>query len=644
MAYKFNPFTGALDQTGAAGGDNNYYSDNLWPADPNYANLSLGIHADGNFNDHSTNLLVPTVYGNTAITNVSRFGSGSIEFDGSTDYIRYAFDTALDLFSASAWTISFWMKPDVAAGRRIMGSGSGFQGWNLTDGLHWILITSGTNGDQVNFQWKAGVGNAGVTSAVSSVSTSTWTHVAVTWDGTTIRLFTNGNLDDSSTVAFVRPSLDPYLDLGTIPGEGAYPTGYDGLLDEIYIYKGVAVWTANFTPPTSPLGTTSSGGLVSLDALSDVDTLTTPPTDGQVLAWNNANSQWKPNTINGSDLTFSAGTAALPGIAFNGDPNTGIYSPGADIVGVSTAGTERLRIDSSGRLLVGTSTATRNIRDNQRLAIVGTASTGIYTGLALTTYGGAGSGPTAILDFQRSNGTVDQSMTSCVLGDRTGLIRFSGSNGTSFATAADIQSFVDIGTVSGTSMPGRLVFSTTANGASSPTERMRITQNGVHFHYGATTAGIFSTAQTGSGVTAAFAIRNSATSTTSGTDSLYIFPNGNVQNTNNSYGAISDIKLKENIVAANSQWNDLKALQVRNYNFKEGQTHTQIGLIAQEVELVSPGLVTESPDRDEDGNDLGTVTKSVNYSVLYMKAVKALQEAMERIETLEAKVAALEAQ
>jgi hypothetical protein len=87
---------------------------------------------------------------------------------------------------------------------------------------------------------------------------------------------------------------------------------------------------------------------------------------------------------------------------------------------------------------------------------------------------------------------------------------------------------------------------------------------------------------------------------------------------------------------------DIKALQVRKYNFKEetGQeTHTQIGLVAQEVELVSPGLVSESPDRDEDGNDLGTVTKSVNYSVLYMKAVKALQEAIAKIETLEGMVA-----
>jgi hypothetical protein len=129
----------------------------------------------------------------------------------------------------------------------------------------------------------------------------------------------------------------------------------------------------------------------------------------------------------------------------------------------------------------------------------------------------------------------------------------------------------------------------------------------------------------------------------SGGNAIYIRADGDIQNKDNSYGAISDIKLKENIVDAASQWDDLKALRVRKYNFKEGETHTQIGLIAQEVEPVSPGLVSEIPDRDEEGNDLGTVTKSVNYSVLYMKAVKALQEAMERIETLETANASLEA-
>tara|TARA_A100000164_G_C21544467_1_gene602025 strand:- start:52 stop:669 length:618 start_codon:yes stop_codon:yes gene_type:complete len=129
-----------------------------------------------------------------------------------------------------------------------------------------------------------------------------------------------------------------------------------------------------------------------------------------------------------------------------------------------------------------------------------------------------------------------------------------------------------------------------------------------------------------------------------GTICFNVWSNGNVQNTNNSYGSVSDIKLKENIVDANSQWSDIKALKIRNYNFKaetKNETHTQIGVVAQELETVCPKLVTAIPDTDSEGNDLGTTTKSVNYSVLYMKAIKALQESITRIETLEAEVAAL---
>ena len=127
-------------------------------------------------------------------------------------------------------------------------------------------------------------------------------------------------------------------------------------------------------------------------------------------------------------------------------------------------------------------------------------------------------------------------------------------------------------------------------------------------------------------------------------DRLKIYDNGNVENTNNSYGSLSDIKLKENVVDASAQWDDIKGLRFRKYNFKEetGQsTHTQMGLIAQEAELVCPGIVKETTDRDQEGNDLGTTTKSIQYSLVYVKAVKALQEAMARIETLEAEVAAL---
>jgi hypothetical protein len=340
---------------------------------------------------------------------------------------------------------------------------------------------------------------------------------------------------------------------------------------------------------------------------------------------------------NGDGLTVSGGGAT--GVFRSSAAGTELGSTSGDnTVFLSGSGTEKARIDSSGRLLVGTSTTSKDF-------------SAVFQGNSADATGGA-------------NLLLARGTSSPADGSAIGYLSFTDSN---HNTTAQIQAQRDGGTwTSGTSQPGRLVFSTTADGASSPTERMRISSDGnVNVGGGGITARVAAASAATSTVvfygyanTASYTntVIQAQSETSAGTGwNLYIgyasngnlvyrvYGNGNVQNTNNSYGAISDIKLKENIVDANSQWNDLKALQVRNYNFKEGQTHTQIGLVAQEVELVSPGLVSESPDRDEDGNDLGTVTKSVNYSVLYMKAVKALQEAMERIEVLEAKVAALEA-
>jgi len=168
-------------------------------------------------------------------------------------------------------------------------------------------------------------------------------------------------------------------------------------------------------------------------------------------------------------------------------------------------------------------------------------------------------------------------------------------------------------------------------------ERMRIDISGRLFLFSSSSATAYIQNSAAASTSNYLVIgRYGSTNNDSGSSAISVFTNGNVQNINNSYGALSDIKLKENIVDANSQWEDIKQVQVRNYNLIEGETHTQIGVVAQEIETVSPGLVYESPDRDEEGNDLGTVTKSVNYSVLYMKAVKALQEAIAKIETLEA--------
>ena len=84
-------------------------------------------------------------------------------------------------------------------------------------------------------------------------------------------------------------------------------------------------------------------------------------TTGLLKLRNAANNAWVTLfQLDGewSTLAVENGSAAAPSIYFkDSGTDTGIYSPGADQVGISTGGTERARIDSSGRLLVGTSTA-----------------------------------------------------------------------------------------------------------------------------------------------------------------------------------------------------------------------------------------------------------------------------------------------
>ena len=307
---------------------------------------------------------------------------------------------------------------------------------------------------------------------------------------------------------------------------------------------------------------------------------------------------------------------------------------------ISNNGSERARIDSSGRMLVGTSSAfdTGYVGNSYS---VGVETVSAYTSIALKTNSSNAEGTYIVLGKARSAALNSKAVVQS--GDTLGAIVFEGADGTTMQRSADIRCVVD-GTPGANDMPGRLVFSTTPDSGSSPTAGLILRQNRNLELYTNGGSGLdVATQRAASTSDQVFIGRHGATDFLSGTTSINIFTNGDLKNTNNSYTGISDIKLKENIVDASSQWNDLKSLQVRKYNFKEEtghQTHTQLGLIAQEVEEVSPGLVGESPDRDAEGNDLGTVTKSVNYSVLYMKAVKALQEAMGRIETLEQRLTA----
>jgi hypothetical protein len=139
--------------------------------------------------------------------------------------------------------------------------------------------------------------------------------------------------------------------------------------------------------------------------------------------------------------------------------------------------TEAGRFDSSGRFLVGTSTARTNFDNggvSARLQVEGLNAGNCYisaVGVGSNNYDAGG------LVLARSAGTTVGGNSLVANGDFVGLIRFMGNDGSEFVEAARIDAFVD-GTPGANDMPGRLVFSTTADGASSPTERMRITSTG----------------------------------------------------------------------------------------------------------------------------------------------------------------------
>ena len=113
---------------------------------------------------------------------------------------------------------------------------------------------------------------------------------------------------------------------------------------------------------------------------------------------------------------------------------------------------------------------------------------------------------------------------------------------------------------------------------------------------------------------------------------MLIRANGNLLNANNSYGSLSDQRLKENIVDATPKLAKINQVRVVNFNMI-GDEQKQIGVVAQELEQIFPGMV----EADQEG------IKAVKYSVFVPMLIKSIQEQQQMIETLQAKVAALEA-
>jgi hypothetical protein len=179
-----------------------------------------------------------------------------------------------------------------------------------------------------------------------------------------------------------------------------------------------------------------------------------------------------------ADAGKSAATLILEGV------NGGSAIRFATALANNTTPGERARIDSSGRLLVGTSSAV-NVAGAARLFEVEATSTSAQ-GLSSIVNGGTSAGNASVFVLARSRGTTVGSVTAVAQDDALGYFQFAGANGTDFSNvAAQITAAVDgepFTSGDTTDLPGRIVLSTTADGASSSTERFRITNDGVIAH------------------------------------------------------------------------------------------------------------------------------------------------------------------
>ena len=175
-------------------------------------------------------------------------------------------------------------------------------------------------------------------------------------------------------------------------------------------------------------------------------------------------------------ITAQSHVSIADSILHTGDTDTSIRFPSAGTFTVETNGSERLRVDSGGKILAGGQSTRGTAGLNTPLLQVEGNDSVNNSAITIVSNQNASSGPA--LALSKSRGTSTGSNTVVQDDDELGTIRFAGADGTDAQSiGAQITVAVD-GTPGSNDLPSRLVFATTADGASSPSERLRIDSSG----------------------------------------------------------------------------------------------------------------------------------------------------------------------
>lgn len=197
---------------------------------------------------------VGTAQAQYGVSAVDPVGQYSGYFNGSTDYLAIPYSSTLNVDSTSNFSIECWFNTNSTANQTLLcmrDANGGTSGYEL-----------GVIGQKIVFGWDPNTktnltGNA-------TIPTSVWVHIAVTYDGTTLRVFKDGVLDVSATSINTTTVSGSTLKIGVTKVSGGSNRWSSGSISNLRIIKGTAVYTANFTVPTSPLTAISGTSLLCL--------------------------------------------------------------------------------------------------------------------------------------------------------------------------------------------------------------------------------------------------------------------------------------------------------------------------------------------------------------------------------------------
>ena len=213
--------------------------------DPDFSDVSLLLKMDGSngsttFTDDSSNSLTIAVNGNTQISTAnSKYGGASAYFDGNGDYLEAPASSLTNLVDTD-WTVECWFNAPAVSG--IKGIFATRQGGGSWQPYYALEVTSG---NVVN-------ANRNFTrTAVGTYTPNQWHHIAMvrTSSDGLLKIYLDGTSIDS--VSSNAPNIDLNFVIGLMSNWGGYYGYFSGYIDDFRVTKGVARYTADFTPPGS---------------------------------------------------------------------------------------------------------------------------------------------------------------------------------------------------------------------------------------------------------------------------------------------------------------------------------------------------------------------------------------------------------